>query len=155
MGCKSNPLSQPSQKHLLTIQQTANDIQGKMKLHDFLREALPENIPQNEEHQHIRTRDDFIKDVMDGIDRAPMSIRIPPHIVSSIDWTKPLEDPLRRQFIPMMSGFQPDHPKLTLDSLHEAEDSPVEGLVHRYHDKCLFLGTLSLQINPHCFSPPS
>lgn len=116
-----------------------------MKLHDFLREALPENIPQTEEHQHIRTRDDFIKDVMDGIDRAPMSIRIPPHIVSSIDWTKPIEDPLRRQFIPMMSGFQPDHPKLTLDSLHEAEDSPVEGLVHRYHDKCLFLGTLSLQ----------
>jgi hypothetical protein len=112
-----------------------------MKLYDFLKEALPEIIPQSEEHQHIRTRDDFIMDVMDGIDRAPMSIRIPPHIISSIDWANPLEDPLRRQFIPMKSAFQPDHPALTLDSLNETNDSPVKGLVHRYNDKCLFLGT--------------
>lgn len=33
----------------------------------------------------------------------------------------------------------PDHPKLTLDSLHETADSPVKGLVHRYPDKALFL----------------
>lgn len=33
----------------------------------------------------------------------------------------------------------PDHPKLTLDSLHEEADSPVKGLVHRYPDKALFL----------------
>jgi hypothetical protein len=127
-------------KHMLTIQQTANDIQGKMKLHDFLKETLPEKLPQSEEYENILTRDDFIKDVMDGIDRAPMSIRISPHIISSIDWANPLEDPLRRQFIPMMSTFQKDHPVLTLDPQHETEDSPVEGLVHRYNDKCLFLG---------------
>lgn len=35
--------------------------------------------------------------------------------------------------------MEPDHPKLTLDSLHEIEDSPVKGLVHRYPDKALFL----------------
>ena len=127
-------------KHMLTIRQTANDIQGKMKLHDFLKEYLPEKLPQSDEYENIRTRDDFIKDVMDGIDRAPMSIRISPHIISSIDWTNPLEDPLRRQFIPMMSTFQKDHPVLTLDPQHETEDSPVQGLVHRYNDKCLFLG---------------
>ncbi|HTR53370.1 MAG TPA: KamA family radical SAM protein, partial [Kofleriaceae bacterium] len=33
----------------------------------------------------------------------------------------------------------PDHPKLTLDSLHEQEDAPVSGLTHRYPDKALFL----------------
>ena len=33
----------------------------------------------------------------------------------------------------------PDHPKLTLDSLHEEADSPIKGLVHRYPDKALFL----------------
>jgi lysine 2,3-aminomutase len=33
----------------------------------------------------------------------------------------------------------PDHPKLTLDSLHEEADSPVKGLVHRYPDKALYL----------------
>lgn len=70
-----------------------------------------------------------------------MSIKIPPHILSSIDWANPLEDPLFRQFIPLKSTFMPDHPMLDLDPLHERADSPVEGLVHRYHDKCLFLGT--------------
>lgn len=35
--------------------------------------------------------------------------------------------------------MQPDHPKLTLDSLEEEADSPVNGLVHRYPDKALFL----------------
>ena len=54
---------------------------------------------------------------------------------------------------------------LALDSLHETEDSPVEGLVHRYNDKCLFLGgclhknslitrvfrtLLSLKASSHC-----
>lgn len=34
----------------------------------------------------------------------------------------------------------PDHPCLRLDSLHETSDSPVQGLVHRYPDKALFLG---------------
>lgn len=38
----------------------------------------------------------------------------------------------------------PDHPKLTLDSLHETADSPVPGLVHRYPDKALFLGKYDL-----------
>ena len=33
----------------------------------------------------------------------------------------------------------PDHPKLSLDSLHEKDDSPVKGLVHRYPDRALFL----------------
>lgn len=35
--------------------------------------------------------------------------------------------------------MEPDHKKLTLDSLDETKDSPVEGLVHRYPDKALFL----------------
>jgi lysine 2,3-aminomutase len=39
----------------------------------------------------------------------------------------------------MKSVMKPDHPKLTLDSLHEEADSPVKGLVHRYPDKALFL----------------
>jgi lysine 2,3-aminomutase len=108
-------------------------------------ETLPEKIPKEETYGHIETREDFVKDVMEGIAMAPMSIRLPPHILASIDWSKPLHDPLRRQFIPMKSTFKPDHPKLTLDSLHETEDSPCEGLVHRYTDKCLFLGKSTKQ----------
>ena len=71
---------------------------------------------------------------------APMSIRITPHILSIIDWAKPLSDPIRRQFIPLKSSLLPDHPKLQLDSLNETADSPTPGLVHRYYDKALFLG---------------
>lgn len=78
---------------------------------------------------------------MGGMLTAPMSIRMPPHICASIDWSDPLNDPLRRQFIPLKSTFQPDHPMLALDSLHETADSKVAGLVHRYTDKCLFLAS--------------
>jgi lysine 2,3-aminomutase len=81
--------------------------------------------------------------VQDGIKKAPMAIRLTPHILSLIDWTKPFTDPLRRQFIPLGSTKQPDHPKLKLDSLGETDDSPVKGLVHRYPDKALFLGDTS------------
>lgn len=62
-----------------------------------------------------------------------------PYILSRINWKDPLNDPVFCQFIPTKSRMEPDHPKLTLDSLHEIEDSPVKGLVHRYPDKALFL----------------
>jgi lysine 2,3-aminomutase len=112
----------------------------------FLTSALPEKIHPEPDSpfQHIQTRKDFIKDVSEGIEMAPMAIRLTPHILSVIDWNNALEDPIRRQFIPMKSSAMPDHPMLTLDSLNEEDDSPVKGLVHRYPDKALFLGNLSL-----------
>lgn len=54
---------------------------------------------------------------------APMAIRLTPHILSRINWEKALDDPIRRQFIPLASAMLPDHEKLTLDSLHEEDDS--------------------------------
>lgn len=81
----------------------------------------------------------FIEDARAGFDRAPMAVRVSPYLLASIDWTRPYDDPIRRQFIPLGSTALPDHPRLTLDSLHELEDSPVRGLTHRYVDKALFL----------------
>ncbi|MGZ3423994.1 MAG: KamA family radical SAM protein [Polyangiales bacterium] len=81
----------------------------------------------------------FIEDARVGFERAPMSVRVSPYMLSLIDWENPYEDPLRIQFIPVASRLRPDHPKLGLDSLHEQEDSPVAGLTHRYPDKALFL----------------
>jgi len=81
----------------------------------------------------------FYDDVAAGFQHAPMSIRVSPYLLSLIDWEHPYEDPLRRQFVPVASKLLPDHPKLTLDSLHEQEDAPVPGLTHRYPDKALFL----------------
>ncbi|HMI86794.1 MAG TPA: KamA family radical SAM protein [Polyangiaceae bacterium] len=83
--------------------------------------------------------DEFIKDAAIGFQRAPMSVRVTPYIMSLIDWSQPYTDPLRIQFIPLGSRLLPDHPKLGLDSLHEQADAPVPGLTHRYPDKALFL----------------
>jgi lysine 2,3-aminomutase len=81
----------------------------------------------------------FYDDVVAGFARAPMSIRVSPYLLSLIDWSDPYNDPLRRQFVPVASRLLPDHPELTLDSLHEQADAPVPGMTHRYPDKALFL----------------
>ena len=81
----------------------------------------------------------FFEDVREGFRRAPMAVRVSPYMIASIDWSQPYRDPIRTQFIPVASKLRADHPRLTLDSLHELEDSPVPGLTHRYVDKALFL----------------
>ncbi|MDQ2871639.1 MAG: KamA family radical SAM protein [Candidatus Eremiobacteraeota bacterium] len=81
----------------------------------------------------------FIADAEAGFKHAPMAVRVSPYAISLIDWSDPYNDPIRTQFIPVKSHMLPDHPRLTLDSLHEQDDSPVPGLVHRYVDKALFL----------------
>jgi lysine 2,3-aminomutase len=81
----------------------------------------------------------FLEDVREGLRRAPMNLRVTPYVAGLIDWDDPYDDPLRIQFIPVASTLLPDHPRLALDSLHEQEDSPTPGLVHRYPDKVLFL----------------
>jgi lysine 2,3-aminomutase len=81
----------------------------------------------------------FIADAQRGFERAPMSVRVSPYLLSLIDWSDPERDPLRLQFIPLGSRLLPDHPRLDLDSLHERADMPVPGLTHRYVDKALFL----------------
>lgn len=82
---------------------------------------------------------EFIEDVREGFRRSPMAMRVSPYMLSNIDWTDPYNDPIRIQFIPAASRMLADHPKLTLDSLHEQDDAPVPGLTHRYPDKALFL----------------
>jgi len=85
------------------------------------------------------TSESFIADAAKGMEEAPMNLRLSPYILSLINWDDPYNDPLRIQFIPLGASREPDHPRLTLDSLSEQEDSPVSGLVHRYFDKALFL----------------
>ncbi len=82
---------------------------------------------------------EFLEDVREGLNIAPMNMRLSPYILSRVNWDHPYDDPVRRQFIPTASTRLPDHPMLSLDSLHEQKDSPVPGLVHRYPDKVLFL----------------
>lgn len=104
--------------------QNRNSCRSVDQLHDLLRGLAPQS---------------FLEDVVEGMRLAPMAMRISPYLLSLIDWENPYQDPLRTQFIPVASTRLPNHPALTLDSLHEQQDSPTPGLVHRYRDKVLFL----------------
>jgi len=104
--------------------------QHSVKTPDELLAAIQDHAPAS-----------FIEDVRAGFHRAPMNVRVSPYMIASIDWNSPYTDPIRTQFIPLASRLVPDHPKLSLDSLHEQDDAPVPGLVHRYIDKALFLPT--------------
>ncbi|KAK4201308.1 putative L-lysine 2,3-aminomutase [Triangularia verruculosa] len=119
----------------------ANTVQGTAKLFKFLQAVVPEEVPLGELGTQMQSRDEFIADVMEGVAAATMAIRMTPYILSRVNWKNPRQDPIIRQFLPLKSVLMPDHPKLTLDSLHEEADSPVKGLVHRYDDKALFLPT--------------
>lgn len=83
--------------------------------------------------------DSLFYELEQAIVRSPMSLRISPYLISLINWKEPLNDPIRKQFLPLISQLQPDHPYLALDSLDEQADTPIPGLVHRYPDKILFL----------------
>ncbi len=86
-----------------------------------------------------RVSSELIDDIKAAFHIAPMNVRITPYVFALIDWDNPLEDPLRKQFLPVASQMLPDHPYYLADSLYEDVDSPVPMLTHRYPDKVLFL----------------
>lgn len=85
--------------------------------------------------------DGFVADILEGLQRAPMVMRLSPYILSLINWNSPYDDPIRRQFLPVASQKEEDHPLTKFDSTHEQADSPAPGLTHRYYDRVLFLST--------------
>jgi lysine 2,3-aminomutase len=83
--------------------------------------------------------DDFYAELESGLRRASMAMRLSPYILSLINWNDLYRCPLRRQFVPLGSKVEEDHPKLSLDTLHEQDDAPTPGITHRYFDRVLFL----------------
>jgi lysine 2,3-aminomutase len=98
---------------------------GKDKLAKFLYATLPDILgpSTNPLLQDIRSKADFINDAVSAVKLAPMAIRLTPHILSRVDWHNALDDPVRKQFIPLASAILPDHESAGLDSLYEEEDS--------------------------------
>lgn len=82
-----------------------------------------------------------MKEIRDGLSKVGMSIRLNPYMLDLIDWRNADTDPIRRQFLPMLSELEDDHPCMSVDSLDERNTSPAPNLVHRYPDKVLFLVT--------------
>lgn len=68
-----------------------------------------------------------------------LSMAITPYWVTLMDPTDP-ECPIRRQAIPLIDEFRFGN-KEFIDPCAEDRDSPVSGLVHRYPDRVLLLGT--------------
>ncbi|MGC6581829.1 MAG: KamA family radical SAM protein [Akkermansiaceae bacterium] len=83
--------------------------------------------------------DSLAKEIEAGLERTPMNVRITPYIFSLIDWSNPIDDPIRKQFLPLGSQFFEDHPCYMDDSLNEDGDKATPYLTHRYPDKALFL----------------
>jgi lysine 2,3-aminomutase len=106
--------------------QLANTVPDARKLHRFLSEVLPDKLGEAKKNpmlDKIKTKEDFIADATKALKLAPMAVRLTPHLLSVIDWNNPLDDPIRRQFLPLASGIIPDYKELKLDSLNEQEDS--------------------------------
>ena len=111
----------------------------EFQTHIFQNRRTVTNVRQLKEILDDLVPDSFYDDVVAGLKRAPMNLRISPYLLSLINWSDPYHDPIRTQFMPVASQQLQDHPELRLDSLHERSDAPVPGLTHRYPDKALFL----------------
>ncbi len=111
----------------------------EFQTHSFQQKHSVTTVRQLRETLGHLAQESFYEDLAAGLKHAPMALRISPYLLSLIDWSDPLRDPIRTQFIPLRSQQQPDHPMARLDSLHEQADSPAPGLTHRYPDKALFL----------------
>jgi lysine 2,3-aminomutase len=90
----------------------------------------------------------------DQVERATMSMLLPPQILNTMNETHLWSDPIRRYMIPAFDDRHPrwpSHPMALRDSLHEAEMWAVEGLTHRYPTKVLAeLLTTCPQYCGHC-----
>ncbi|KAK7425875.1 hypothetical protein QQZ08_007589 [Neonectria magnoliae] len=139
--------------------QMAQSVQSEKALCELMQSVLPSIIPpQNDMAPHLRitdihTTEQFIQRVQEGIKKAPMAVRLSPHILSVINWQDPLNDPVRRQFIPLSTPLNVDHPASDLDPMHESKYSPVPGLIHRYPDRALFMGTETESVKKQRFLP--
>src|SRR3954471_4567010 len=97
----------------------------QFQTHLFQQKQTVTNVRQLRETVGELAPDSFYQDLEEGIRHAPMALRISPYLLSLIDRSDPISDPIRTQFLPLRSQQQPDHPMLKLDSLDEQGDSPV------------------------------
>jgi lysine 2,3-aminomutase len=85
---------------------------------------------------------------------ATMGLRIPPHVLNTMDEEDLWADPVRRYMAPARRDRHPrwpNHPRARRDSLLEVDSWTVEGLAHRYPRKVMLeLTTTCPQYCGHC-----
>jgi lysine 2,3-aminomutase len=98
------------------------------------------NIDQLSSYLSSQKVDSELKaEIIGGIQRNSMALRLTQHVLKLINWNNVFEDPIRKQFLPLHSEYLESHPLSRLDSLGERESQSQDGLVHRYPNKLLFL----------------
>ena len=73
--------------------------------------------------------------------RTGRPVGLTEHLLASMALDHPAGCPLRRQFLPLASELEPDHPLCRVDPLAEGSASIAPGLVRRYPDRALLLAT--------------
>jgi lysine 2,3-aminomutase len=99
------------------------------------------NLKEFKEALGEHLTDDLAADIqLDMMERATMSMLLPPQMINTMDERDLQADPVRRYMAPAFAEREvewPSHPYAARDSLHEADMWAVEGLTHRYPTKVL------------------
>ena len=99
------------------------------------------NLKEFKEALGPHLADELATDIQrDMLERATMSMLIPPQMINTMNEGDLMGDPIRRYMAPAFSEREvewPSHPYAARDSLHEADMWAVEGLTHRYPTKVL------------------
>ena len=80
---------------------------GEFHTHTFQAQHSVTNVRQLRDTLQDRVSDAFYADVLAGLKRAPMALRISPYLLSLVNWDQPYEDPIRTQFLPVASHCNP------------------------------------------------
>lgn len=81
---------------------------------------------------------------------ATYPLAVTPYYLSLIADCRNQADPIRRQCLPDLQEME-DPPDMSADPLDEESHMPVDGLVHRYQDRCLILSTKNCAVYcRHC-----
>ena len=99
------------------------------------------NSITNQNFRHVLLEKGVSQKIVDTIDsnlkNSFMSLKVSPYILSRIDWDNFENCPVRKQFIQFEKVDK--SVETQLDSLNENNDTPIDGIVHRYPNKILFL----------------
>jgi len=108
------------------VWQRKHTVKNLRELKEALGPLLPDALAQGMER--------------DQLERATMSILVPPQMLNTMDEQDLWADPIRRYMLPAIQDRRtdwPSHPKASRDSLHEQDMWVAEGLTHRYPTKVL------------------
>jgi len=106
------------------------------------------DLPTFETLLNIELPEDLRRNFNSIIEKFPMSIT--PYYLSLIKTDDLENDPVFKQSFPVINELHIGKNDMA-DPLHEDEDSPIPGLMHRYPDRALLLVSNTCSIDPSRF----